>query len=117
MQNACIAIGAICQRALRPLFTALCPVPASEMVGDSEEHALSGCISDLYYYFLREQEKRCGRKAPIESLPQAIKRSYGMNTTLIQSFGRVYFIDGPGGDGEVMAVMDKSSRTRQEEQS
>lgn len=49
MQNACKAFEAICQRALRPLFTAPCLVPASEMAGNPKEHALSGCISDLYF--------------------------------------------------------------------
>lgn len=91
MQNACIAIGAICQRALRPLFTALCPLPASEIVGNSIEHAFNGRISDLYFFLgnrrkVWKREGVCGGCCcPVASPPQAIKRSYGMNTTLIQS--------------------------------
>lgn len=86
MQNACIAFEAICQIALGPLFTALCPVPASETAGNSKEHALSGCISDLYFGGDQEEGmEEKGAAAHIESLPQAIKRSYGVNTTLIQS--------------------------------
>lgn len=104
MQNTCIAFEAICQRALRPLFTALCPVLASEAAWNSKERALSGFISDLY--FCQEPVGRCGRRkgaaTQIESLPQAIKMTYSVNATLIQSqllilnhfFGRVYFMDG-----------------------
>lgn len=86
MQNACAAFKAICQRALRPLFTALCPEPANETAGNFEWHTVSGCISDLYFW--GGPRGRCGRKgdaAHIASPPQTIKKRYGMNTTLIQS--------------------------------
>lgn len=58
------------------------------MAGNSEEHALSGCISDLYFLGDQEEgeeEKGVLLKSKAYHLPRTIKRSYGMNTTLIQS--------------------------------
>lgn len=87
MENACIASEAICQRALKPLFTALCPVPVTEMAGNSKECVLSGCVNDLYFFGTgrRVSKNPVGVLLTSKAQAQAIKMSYGMNTTLIQS--------------------------------
>lgn len=87
-QNASTASEAICQRALRSLFTALRPEPAThEMAGKFQKSMHVAAVSMIYVFFGDQEEgvEENGTPVHIESPTQAIKRSYGMNTTLIQS--------------------------------
>lgn len=109
MQNACIAFEAICQRVLRPLFTALCSVPASEMAGNSKEHALSSRINDLYLFWTRGnvwKKKGCCSHARVMAWPQL---SFSLSYWFWIIFWQSVFHGWGGGDGMVTAVMNKSS--------
>lgn len=125
MQSVCTAFEAICQRALRHLFTALCPEPVSKKARNPKEDVLSGCMSDLYlntYIFLtmRKVWKRRGLLLTTESPTRAIKKRVIARTQLSFSlsywfwiiFWQSVFHACGGGDGEVKDVMNKGCQTR-----